>query len=457
MRSIPPAGADLPIRRIFNTWWPLAFSWLLMGAELPVLSAVVARLPNPEVNLAAYGGIVFSLALIVESPIIMLLAASTALCKDWASYQLVRRFMLVLGGSMTAIHVLIAFTPLYYVVVEDILGVPPEIVEPGRIGMMLMTPWTWSIAYRRFNQGVMIRFGHSQTVSVGTVIRLSADALVLTVGYLIGTIPGIVVATLAVSTGVISEAVYSGIAVRPVVRNELKPSPPATPPLTVRAFLSFYVPLAMTSLIFLLAQPIGSAAISRMPRPLESLAVWPVVTGLVFMFRSLGVAYNEVVVALLEVPRSYANLRRFAVWLAGASAAALLLMAATPLSNYWFGTVSALSPPLAEMARLGLWLALPLPVFAVLQSWFQGAILHGRRTRGVTEAVVIYLAVSAVLYPAGVVWGKWAGLYIGLAVMAISMAAQTLWLWHRSRPVMEEVRRRDTAPLVAEPAPVAAD
>jgi len=446
------------MRRILDTWWPLAFSWLLMGAELPVLSAVVARLPDPEINLAAYGGIVFSLALIVESPVIMLLAASTALCKDWASYRLVRRFMMILGGTMTAIHMLLAFTPLYYVVVEKIIGVPAEIVEPGRIGLILMIPWTWSIAYRRFNQGIMIRFGHSQTVSVGTVIRLGADALVLTVGYLNGTLPGIVVATLAVSTGVISEAVYAGIAVKPVVRDELKHSPPVIPPLTSRAFLSFYIPLAMTSLIFLLAQPIGSAAISRMPRPLESLAVWPVVTGLVFMFRSLGVAYNEVVVALLELPRSYNNLRRFAIWLAGASSAALAVMAATPLSAFWFGMISALNPSLVAMARLGLWLALPLPVFAVFQSWYQGAILHSRRTRGVTEAVVIYLVVSAVLYPLGVLWGEWPGLYTGLIVMGLSMGAQTVWLWYRSRPVLTEVRKRDAALSGVAPAePVPAD
>ena len=58
--------------RIFKTWWPLAASWLLMSIELPAMSAVVARLPNAEVNLAAYGGIVFPLALIIESPIIMM-------------------------------------------------------------------------------------------------------------------------------------------------------------------------------------------------------------------------------------------------------------------------------------------------------------------------------------------------------------------------------------------------
>jgi hypothetical protein len=434
---------NLPIKRIFDTWWPLAFSWLLMGAEVPALSAVVARLPNPEINLAAYGGIVFPLALIVEAPVIMLLAASTALSKDWASYIKIRRFMMVVGGSMTALHILIAFTPLYYFVVEKIIGVPPEIVEAGRIGFIIMTPWTWSIAYRRFNQGVLIRFGHTRAISIGTIIRLSADALVLAIGFWVGNIPGIVVATLAVSAGVVSEAVYVGIVVKPVLKHELKPAPPVTPELTLRAFLDFYIPLAMTSLLFLLASPIGSAAISRMPMALASLAVWPVVTGLIFMFRSLGVAYNEVVVALLDEPRSYTNLKRFTAWLSVLSTAALLIMAVTPLSTWWFGQMSALSPELTEMARLALLIAFPLPLFSVLQSWYQGAILHGRVTRGVTEAVVIYLVVSSVLYIMAVRWAQVAGLYIGIAVMGISMGAQTAWLWKSSRSVLRDIQQED--------------
>ena len=435
---------ELSTKRILRTWWPLAASWLLMGAELPALAAVIARLPNPEINLAAYGGVVFPLALIIEAPIIMLLAASTALCKDTASYNKVHRFMMVSGASLTILHILIAFTPLYYVVVKGILGVPDVVVEPARIGLMIMTPWTWSIAYRRFNQGVLIRFNRSQTVGIGTVIRLSADGLVLLAGYLIGTIPGIVVATSAVAAGVISEAIYAGIAARPVINVDLRMASPIKPELTWPAFFTFYIPLAMTSLLTLLANPIGSAALSRMPDPLASLAVWPVVTGLIFMLRSPGTAYNEVVVALLDEPRSSHSLCRFASWLEGLSTMALLLLAATPLAPFYFQTISALSPHLAEIARAGMWLALPLPALTVLQSWYQGAILHGRRTRAITEAVIIFLVASAVTLTAGVIWGQAIGLYIGLASLTISTFLQTIWLRIRSRPVFLEIHRRET-------------
>jgi hypothetical protein len=424
---------------------------MLMALELPIVSAVIARLAEPEINLAAYGGLVFQLALIIEAPIIMLLAASTALCKDWDSYALVRRFMMVTSAALTVLHILIAFTPLYYLLIEGIIGAPQEIVEPARIGLMIMTPWTWSIAYRRFNQGVLIRFGHSRAVSVGTVIRLSSNWLILALGYFYGGFAGIVVGTSAVAVGVVCEAIYAGIAARPVIKGELRSAPAVDPPLTMRAFLAFYVPLALTSLLTLLANPIGSAALSRMPLALESLAVWPVVAGMVFLLRSQGLAFNEVVVALLDEPRSYPTLRKFTVFLAVGTTTALFLIAATPLSTFWLERVSALSPQLAQIAKIGVWISIPLPFLNVLQSWFQGTILHGRSTRAIPEAVVIYLITSGVILSAGVAWNEITGLYVSMAALGLSLLTQTTWLWFRSRSVRGRLKLRDTQPIPSEP------
>jgi hypothetical protein len=407
-----------------------------MGAELPALSAVIARLPDPKIHLAAYGGVVFPLALIIESPIIMLLAASTALSKDMPSYRLIRSYMMWAGAALTGLHILVAFTPLYYLVAEGILGAPAEIVEPARVGLMIMTPWTWSIAYRRFNQGVLIRNGYSRAVGTGTVIRLAADLIVLGGGLIVGTVPGIVVATTAVIAGVLSEAVYAGWRVRPVLRSEVAAAPIVQPPLTWSAFGRFYVPLVMTSLLTLLAQPIGSAALSRMPVALSSLAVWPVVSGLVFMTRGLGLAFNEVVVALLERPGSVAPLRRFASVLAVVTTVGLLAIAATPLSYLWFRGLSALPVDLAVMARSALWLALPLPALSAAQSWYQGALLHASRTRAITESVVLYMATMVLVLGAGVAYGQMIGLYVGVVALVLSTATQTGWLAVRARPLI---------------------
>ena len=64
---LPAPGSTTPrLRTVFAVWWPLAASWLLMGLELPAVSAVMARLPHATVSLAAYGGVVFPLALLID-------------------------------------------------------------------------------------------------------------------------------------------------------------------------------------------------------------------------------------------------------------------------------------------------------------------------------------------------------------------------------------------------------
>jgi hypothetical protein len=52
-----------------------------MAVEGPFLAAVIARLSEPMHNLAAFG-VAFSVAMLVESPVIMLLSASTAWSTD---------------------------------------------------------------------------------------------------------------------------------------------------------------------------------------------------------------------------------------------------------------------------------------------------------------------------------------------------------------------------------------
>jgi hypothetical protein len=440
-----PTKTNLPMRQVYRTWWPLAASWLLIGAELPLISAFIARLAHPEINLAAYGSVVFPLATIISGPIVMILAASTALSRDWPSYLKLRRFTMISAAFLTALHVLVAFTPLYYVIVRNIMGMPEEIVAPARIGLMIMTPWTWSLAYRRFNQGVLIRFGYTRLVGACTLFGFSMGVIVLAIGYLLGNLPGVVVGSLAVAVVVMSEAIYVWVVIRPVRKLKLMSAPVIDSPLTLKAFLKFYTPLALTSLLLLAHMPMGSAALARMPLPLESLAAWPVVSGLVFMLRGLGMAYNEVVVALLDESKSSKALYQFTVWLAGITTVGLLIISATPLSQIWFERVSGLNPELVTFSRQALWLGLLLPGLNVYQSWYQGALVHGRRTQGVIEAVVIFMVASGFLLYSGVVWGKITGLYIGMAVFTISMALQTAWLWLRSRQIMKAIEIRDTS------------
>ena len=429
--------------KVFKTWLPLVASWMLMSLELPAINAIVARLANPEISLAAYGGVVYPIALIIEAPVIMLLAASTALSRDWDSYKRLRKITLWMGGALMALHILIAITPLFDFITNVLLEAPAEVIEPARRGLLFLSPWTFAIAFRRFQQGAMIRHGHSKMVGQTTFVRLVTVALVLLVGFLVKTIPGPILAGSAQGLGVTAEAIYAGLVVRKI-KPLIKSAPPVKKPLTLKRFSAFYLPLALTSSLWLLWQPLISAAVSRMPNPLESLAVWSVITGLLFMFRSPGVAYNEVMVALLEEPDSKKALKRFARNIAIGTTLVILIFVLTPLSRLWLHYIAALLPDLVETGRIALILGIPLGFLSVYVSYYQGFLVHHSKTKGVAEAVVAFLIGMVVILVVGVIAQSFKGVYVATLAFTIAHLFQAIWLWLRSHKL------RQKAPLVVE-------
>jgi hypothetical protein len=231
--------------------------------------------------------------------------------------------------------------------------------------------------------------------------------------------------------------------VGPVRRRELREAPPVTPALEMPAFLRFYLPLMVTPFINFLAMPLSAAAMSRMPLALESLAIWPALGGIAFTLRSLGFAYHEVVVARLDAHRPVPALRRFATLVSFAASGALALLALTPLGRAWFSVVSGLAPPLAALAAAALLLLVLTPALSVWQSYWQGALVHSGRTRGVTESMLALLAANALVLGAGVAWNGPAGIHFAAGALLAGNTAQAVWLWLRGRHEITRVAARD--------------
>lgn len=437
-QASPPT---LTIREVFSTWLPLAASWAVMGMELPLVSAIMARQPDPELHLAAYGGVVLPVALIVEAPVIMLLAASVALARDQASYRLLYRFMMLLGAGLTALHALLAFTPLFDIVLMPLLDPPAGVIEPARLGLKIMLTWTWAIGFRRFKQGLLIRFNRSHHVSIGTALRLVAVALVASLAAFVFGAPGIVTAAASIAIGVTVEAAYSGWAARPVLAGPLRRAKRVVPALTLPAFLTFFTPLVLTSLLSLMIQPIGSAAMARMPQALESLAVWPVVSGLLFILRAVGFALNEVVVALLDRPGAYRALRRFTLLLAVGLLAVTALVAFTPLSRVWFADLSGLSPELTALAIVGFAWSLAWPSLDALRNLVQGVAVYARRTGAISWSMVLFIAVTGVILGFGVVTQRFAALPVAVTAFVVASAVQLVWLRQAVRGEIASLQR----------------
>ena len=413
-------------------WLPLAATWLMMALEGPYITAIVARMPEAAFNLAAYG-IAFSIAWIVESPIMMVLTASNALVRCRESLHALRRFTYTLNAMLTVVLAAIALPPVFGVL-AGLMNLPPGIARLAQLATATVLPWPAAIGYRRFYQGLLVRAGLTRRVAYGTVVRLAAMSVGAAVLAWWSELPGAVIGAAALSAGVVAEAVASRWMARGVVRTlEATSRAPDQPPLTTEAIVAFYAPLALTSVLSLITLPVITFFMSHSRRPIESLAVLPVVNAFVFLFRSGAFAHQEVVVALMG-PRGEreTGIRSATMLLGGLASGGLALVAFTSLADVWFRSVSGLAPDMAAFAILPVRVFLMLPALEYLLAYQRGRLILARRTRVVTAGTAVEaLGIAATLVIGVLLLDLVGALAAAVAMMAGRAGANAFLAWQQ--------------------------
>lgn len=378
----------LTTKTIFVFWYPLALTWLMMAIENPYLTAIIARLPDPKFNLAAFG-VAFSFALIIEAPIIMIMSASTALVTDSGAFYKLRRFTYTLNISITLFLLICLLPPIFNYIANNLINLPPEVAHLTHIATLILVPWPAAIGYRRFYQGILIRNNKTRRVAYGTVVRLTTMSLTALTLYFLR-IPGAWVGAGALSMGVMAEA----MATRFMCRHEvalLQQNPKDSPTsLTYKIIIHFYYPLALTTILTLGVHPLVVIFIGKSRYALESLAVLPVINALVFIFRSVGLSFTEVALALLgKNNRNYLPLRNFALLLGSFTLSLFALLSFTPLSSIWFSKISGLSVALTAFSILPTQIITLQPTLTLYLSLQQALLMNIKKTIPITWATII--------------------------------------------------------------------
>jgi len=424
----------LSIRTILAFWLPLAATWLMMSIEGPYVAAIIARMPDAAFNLAAYG-VAFSLAWLVESPIMMLLTASNRLVRDRQSYVALRRFTWTLNAGVTAVMMIGVVPSVFDLVTLRLMGLPPEIARLVHIATTILIPWPAAIGYRRFYQGILVRHGMTRRVAYGTVIRLTSMSATAAALALTTSMHGASIGASALAVGVLMEAAASRWMARHVVAAIVAgPDLVGDAPLGQRAILRFYYPLALTSIISLVTGPLLTFFMGRSRMPIESLAVLPVVQSLVFLFRSGGVAFQEVGVALSGRRHEHEpEVGRASLLLAAAATAALAIMLFTPLEEVWLRQVSGLTPELAGFALTPARLLLLLPAMEYWLSFQRSRFILNGQTRVITVATACEVGGIALVLYIGIGPLGMAGAVAGSIAQILGRLAANLFLLAAAR------------------------
>ncbi len=427
----------LSTKELLKTFLPLSLSDMIMVLAAPLVGVVLSRLPDAKIHLAAQGA-AQSMAIILESPIIMILHASNAAAANKRAYKTLGALMWSWSAVITLLYAAIAFTPAYTWVAERAIGLPHEMALAARPAFSVMLLWPASIAIRRYLQGHLIHHRRSREIMFSGFVRLGTLVVMLLAGAHAG-LPGATVAGLAYVSSVITEAAavyYFSRKLRRELSGQPEPESAHTEvPLQFSRLFWWYLPLAGTQVLSWLARPSITAGIARAGVAELSLAAWPVAWSTVSVLANGTRMVQQLTIGQVRDGRSHRVIRRFSLWMGVAFTALLSLVAFTPLSGAYLERVVGLSADLVEVSKPVLALAAVFPVLVAAQNWMQGLLVMSGRTGWVNLGALAGGATTVSAVFAGALLWQLPGAPLAAGASVLGMLVELACLWYFTAPV----------------------
>ncbi|MGJ5627998.1 hypothetical protein [Nostoc sp. CALU 1950] len=377
---------------------PLSLSDVAMTLGDPLQAAALSRLAFPQETLAGVG-VVKAVAVFLESPIIMILHASTALGNHSASRRALWQFTMIAGLSLSGIFLVLTWEPLYNWLLLDVFGVSSFIATRGRTPFLLMFLWPFVIAWRRFFQGLLIRARKSVPVGWASVARFTWVIVALAIGVNLKS-DGAVLAGITMMGAILIEAMLvtwfcSRLSITSILDQQTHQDIKKLPK-TFQGVTFYYLPLASTMLVIWGARAILLSFVARSFDGSLALAVWPAAWGLVLSIANGTRMVQQVVISSYE-ETSKQTLATFVVLVGLGFTSIPFFLGFTSqgfsLLRQFFGD----NPSLVEAAIPVIQVLSCLPLLLALQNTFQGLLIHRAKNWFINLATLIAAALTLIV------------------------------------------------------------
>jgi hypothetical protein len=341
-----------------------------------------------------------------------------------------------LGFGVVALGLLISLSPLYGLVVVDLMNIPPDVAARARPTMQILSFWPLPIAWRRAHQGVLILANRTGMITAATGVRLATLAGSLYLGLLLVPAGGAVVAGLAMNVSVTVEAVLITWATGSVLRSasyQPKSGRDGGSELTMRRLWRFYRPLAVTSILRQVTRPVLNAGIAAAEMARASLAAWPVGWGFTILVAGPAWSLQQFTTAMATDEAAYRRVRGFALSVSAIFTLLLGVVAFTPLYGVVMGGIYNLSPALQELARPAVQVMALYPLLMGAQALLRGVLIRGGSTGAVRSAMAVNVLTLTVTVAVGVLISDLTGVMVAALAVLVGGLAELAWLYWKGR------------------------
>ena len=382
----------------------------------------LAMFPNPEINLSAFGALLIAICFFFQSTTWNLLGTSASLVRSREDLQVLIRFLNIMCVVMALIFLIFVISPLSGLILVPLFGSTQELYDLTLPSLIMGSSWPFLVGYRRINQGVLIHVSLSKLVSLTSITRIIALAVSLMLAlYLAPPLSGITTVSICLTIAVIVETTVSHFL---VAKYGISRLPESKTQLTIKSTWKFCMPMVLAAIVSQLMLPLGSAILFRLPQPQLSLVVWPALTGLLQLIRTIGFSVIELTASIGDNPLNRSAILKFS----NRSSVCLFLFLScfviTGVGGDYFRFFGGLESDYAEFAAATLAFGLFYPSIEIRLWYLTGAAYAVKATEVTAQATVVAVAIGFVLYAVGLHQSQISGAAFLLLILTICTLAE---------------------------------
>lgn len=433
----PKQARGVSFGRQARFFLPLTITSVLTLLTHSLFNAGLARLPSPEVLLAAFA-VAKSVMHVLESPVMMVRQTVAALVENAESYTTVRRFSLAIVAMVVTFFAVVVLSGAGRWILQSVMGLTGDTLEASEIILHVFIVFPAAATARNFLQGLLIKFQATPVLTAATAIRIVYVIGIIAAVPHIPLIPPPVTAGLMFLTAISLEALLLWAALRRLIRHvpreltkRAKTRKIPARPLGYRGVFGFFGPLIVTGMIQTLAMPIINIGLARTPAPEQALAAYAVAWGLGMLFISPLIMFHQVPINFIEDAKgpNVKAVQYFGWFLGAALSAVFALTAFTPIGSFilrnWIGAGEAIT----QMAGDVLKLMCVLPLLVVTREFYWGLLMKQRLTGFLGRGKIVNLSALTMAIAAMMAVNPGNPAIIGVVAVLVCESAEVMYLF----------------------------
>lgn len=396
---------EISIKELFLFFLPLAITSFLTVITHSLFNAGMARLPSPEVMIAAFA-VAKSLIQIFQSPTMMIRQTVTALIDHRKNLRKTILFLSVVILSVVILLGIIAFSGISRMLLRDVMGLSGRTLEEAIVIFRVLFIFPAIFGIRNIYQAFSIKFRTTPLVTLSSVVRITYVFIFIMLIDRLTMVQPAVLSGLMFLGAVIAETLVMIIGTRVLHKSIPKgldamerPEGVAEPKaITYPNIAYFYLPLIVTTLIKTVVMPVVNSGLARTVEPELAISVFAVAWSLGMIFLSPFIMFHQLPLIFCDEPgrQNNRNVRKFAFLTALVSATGLFVLAFTDLGYFVLTRLIGASQEISILAADVLKFMCLLPFLMVAREYFWGVLMKRRKTRHIWKGKAISL-VSLIL------------------------------------------------------------